>query len=98
MTKERRSPVRREFQDGDCYSVDRLEGGVLQVRHFPTWRAGERPCCQMRVRVTAADKPDPDTRPREQIEADPTGEIAALHRSYLAMERRHAQKTVQASA
>lgn len=71
-------------RDGDCYSVTHEGGGKYLVRHYPDWDDRTRPCCQVRVTHSAAD------RAKAIPDADPHGVAACLHRAYLAIEKKHA--------
>jgi hypothetical protein len=69
------------YEAADCFKVERIPGGFL-VRHFPD-RETRRSCCTLRIQITEAD------RAQAIPDADPHGEAAALHRSYLAIEKKH---------
>lgn len=70
-----------DYDAEDFYKVDRVPGG-FRVRHFP-FKGATSPCCDGRVQVTD------DDRAHSIPDSDPHGEAAALHRTYLAIERKH---------
>lgn len=74
-----------DYDAEDCYAVARLEGGGFMVKHYPD-RETRRPCCKVKVEITDAD------RAQAIPDADPQGEAAALHRSYLEIEQRHGRR------
>jgi hypothetical protein len=71
--------------DEDCFMVHREAEGFL-VEHFPDRRT-KRPCCRVRVKVTAKD------RAQAIPDADPHGEAAALARAGKGIEAKHATGT-----
>lgn len=70
-------------RSGGCYTVTREAGDKFLVRHFPSWQA-PKPCCQVRVTMTAAD------RAKAIPDADPHGEAACLARAHVAIAKKHA--------
>lgn len=67
----------------DCYTVNYLEAGGIQVKHFPNADPSTKACCNVMVTITDAD------RAQAQEFELVKGATAALHRSYLAIEKKH---------
>ena len=71
--------------DDDVYGVERLDGESFIVRHYQG-RQVRKVCCKVKVTITDRDRAQPT-----EYES-PKGTTAALHRAYLAIEKKHAPK------
>lgn len=71
-----------EYDGTDVFAVKRLDGGALQVKHYPH-KTATVPCCNVRVTVTAKD------RERGREIDDPTGAIPALARAQREIDKKH---------
>jgi hypothetical protein len=75
----------------DVYSVTELSAGVYQVKHFPDSET-KKACCNLKVEIT-----DGDRTAAFDFEVV-KGKMAAIHRAYLAIERKHAEAEQRGAA